>query len=125
MKESKRRLRRGSAMPMAIAVLLMLTAFSILILSTTMLEARQAGRRDRLLRERLAVDAAAESYIAEVLKNATAKDEWANTTGFDVKDPINEGNNVRVTLTKNGKECLKITLSKNDSTYTILAWEYQ
>lgn len=121
---TKQRRRRGSAMPMAIAVLLMLTAFSILILSTTMLEANQATRRDARLRERLAMDAAAEEYITEVLKGTTAKDEWTTTTGFDAEDTINNENNVRVTLKKNNKECLTITLSDHGSGYTITEWTY-
>ena len=125
MKESKRRLRRGSAMPMAIAVLLMLTAFSILILSTTMLEARHAGRRDRLLRERLAVDAAAKECMAAILPELSEDDDTVWTAKGYHATGTKEGNNVQVVLSDNGGECLKITLSKNDSTYTILAWEYQ
>ncbi len=123
MKKLKRRLRRGSAMPMAIIVLLMLTAFSILILSTTMLEGRHAERRDRLFRERLAVDAAAEDCLAAVLPALDDSTmEW-NGDGFSaVADK--DGNNVRVVLSDNGGECLTITLSDDGSGYTITAWTY-
>ncbi len=119
MKKSKRRLRRGSAMPMAIAVLLMLTAFSILILSTTMLEVRQAGRRDRLLRERLTVDAIGDSYVAAVAKGEV----WTPPEGY-THTTTNENDTWGLELSDAGGKCLTITLLKSDGGYTITEWTY-
>ena len=111
--------KRGSAMPMAVAVLLMLTAFSILILSTTMLEARMASNRDRKLREQLTIDAIAESYFRTPENGA-----WDAPDGYTVSSTEGDPNTATYTFSEHGTPRLAVTLRKESDSFVVVAWEY-
>lgn len=124
----KSRRRRGAAIELAIMVLLLFSAFSVALVSVSlMLHKRQTNDAGELA-ERVKLDGIAERFIAVVTDNGDVN-AWCDTvTDYDVAVTEKEDDgSLIMTLTVEKDEVILLTLELrcDGNVFTVTKWSYE